>query len=264
MLGQGKRQPRRKIKKCRPSFFYFSAAPARGENGEAPLLLTLRAHERDNYWSSDPTKPKETEGHRRRPNDTGHKTSEPGSRSTKPGLESAKPGSQSATPGFESSKPEHRRLRKGPWSHLGPKSPITSLFGLLFEGFLEGFQKAIFRLGKHRRLRGPAPEPRSLARTLRSLARTLRSPVRKPRSPDQHAEIAHARRSLASRRQAPITEIALFCRSLAPTSRSPVFSLRSLARRQRSPTATHEREVGLKSACGAVLGFGALLQNPRR
>jgi hypothetical protein len=157
------------------------------------------------------------------------------------GSQTSKPGSKSAAPGFESSKPDpesaqpshvHERAipRKCSWSHLDPKSLEMSLLRLLFEGFLEGFQKAIFWFQEHRQPRGPAPEPRNPVTKLWSLAQILRGPIQKLRSPDQPTEIAHFRRSLALRRRAPFTEIAPLCRSPVPRTRSPAPKLRSPAR----------------------------------
>ena len=49
--------------------------------------------------------------------------------------------------------------------------------------------------------------------------------------------------------------MALFCRSLAPQTGSPLLNLRGLVRRPRSPAAAPEHEVSLQSARGAVPGF---------
>ena len=73
----------------------------------------------------------------------------------------------------------------------------------------------------------------------------------------------HVCRSLDQIRPARFTEIAPLCRSPAPSTRSPASQLRSPARTLRSPVAPHAREVGLKSARGAVLGFGVSTQKPR-
>ena len=128
---------------------------------------------------------------------------------------------------------------------------------------LEGFQKAIFWFQEHRQPRSPAPEQRNPVTKLRSLAQILRGPVQKLRSPDQPTEINIFCRSPDQIRPARFTEIAPLCRSPAPSTRSPASQLRSPARTLRSPVAPHAREVGLKSARGAVLGFGVSTQKPR-
>ena len=42
----------------------------------------------------------------------------------------------------------HSSFRKGPWSQVGPKSFKMNFLGILFQWFLESFQKAIFRFRK--------------------------------------------------------------------------------------------------------------------
>lgn len=160
--------------------------------------------------------------------------------------------------------------QKGSRSHFGLKVLKVSILGI-FSKVFKGPSRFDF-LSQEGTAQSPnlgctatsqAPTPRSPAPKLRSPARTPRSPARKLRSPDQITVIACFRRSPDQVRPARFTEIARFCRSPASTPRSPVFHLRSLTHRLRSPTATHQHEVGLKSACGAVLGFGVSMQKPR-
>ncbi len=134
----------------------------------------------------------------------------------------------------------HSSLRKGPWSHLGPKSFKINLLGLFFKGHLEGLQETILRLEKHR------PQRRSCGAQFgsRGAQRGHHEAQFGNCEAQQPTEIAHFRRSLHMR-PARFMEIARFCRSPASTPQSPIVHLRSLARRLRSPTATHQHEVGL-------------------
>ena len=78
----------------------------RAEKTAKPWLLTFRAHWWNNCWPSEPRKPKNTKGDRRKLNDTRPKTS--------------KPGSKSAAPGFEGSKPDPE---SAPWLGLATQTP---------------------------------------------------------------------------------------------------------------------------------------------
>ena len=128
---------------------------------------------------------------------------------------------------------------------------------------LEGFQKTIFWFREHRQPPKPSAGAAEPSHETRSLAQILRGPVQKLRSPDQPTEIDIICRSPDQIWPARFTEIAPLCRSPAPSTRSPASQQRSPVRTLRSPVAPHAREVALKSARGAVLGFGVSTQKPR-
>jgi len=159
-------------------------------------------------------------------------------------------------------------FQKDPWSQVGPKSFKMSLLSLFCKGFWEGRPGRIFRLKTHRPPSAEATEPSSETAEPSSEAMQPSADTAKPRQKTPKPRPVHGDSTFSSKpRPSPARPI--YGDSAASSkpglhARSPVFHFRSLVRRLRSPAATHQRQGPLKSACGAVLGFGVSMQNPRR
>ena len=89
----------------------------------------------------------------------------------------------------------HSDLRKCSWSHLDPKSLKMNALRILFEGFLEGFQKAIFRLRKT----PPVPRPSAGAAEPSEETAEPSADTARPRSRTAEPRPAHGDRHFLSK-----------------------------------------------------------------